>query len=115
MCECDQECQECPNVKYERDGMPIEVDIERGMKDGQVGDACKAESLGFVSTCCTASGLNYERDLEPSEVHVERGMKDGQVGDECKAEGFAAMALNARKTERQCEPMGLCQGRCSLR
>ncbi|CAI5959610.1 unnamed protein product [Closterium sp. NIES-65] len=30
-----QECQECPNVKYEREGMPIDVDIEKGMKDGQ--------------------------------------------------------------------------------
>ncbi|GJP52098.1 hypothetical protein CLOM_g11200 [Closterium sp. NIES-68] len=30
-----EECQECPNVKYVREGMPIDVDIEKGMKDGQ--------------------------------------------------------------------------------
>ncbi|CAM6084013.1 unnamed protein product [Calypogeia fissa] len=30
-----QVCDECPNVKFEREGMDITVEIERGMKDGQ--------------------------------------------------------------------------------
>eukprot|EP00475_Leptophrys_vorax_P014081 TRINITY_DN20469_c0_g1_i1.p1 TRINITY_DN20469_c0_g1~~TRINITY_DN20469_c0_g1_i1.p1 ORF type:complete len:365 (-),score=23.73 TRINITY_DN20469_c0_g1_i1:192-1286(-) len=30
-----QECQECPNVKYEREGVAIDVDVEKGMRDGQ--------------------------------------------------------------------------------
>lgn len=30
-----QVCEECPNVKFERDGMEITVEIEQGMKDGQ--------------------------------------------------------------------------------
>jgi DnaJ family protein B protein 11 len=30
-----QVCQECPNVKFEREGLSIDVDIERGMQDGQ--------------------------------------------------------------------------------
>ncbi|KAK8965694.1 hypothetical protein KSP40_PGU013027 [Platanthera guangdongensis] len=31
----EQVCEECPNVKYEREGYFITVDIEKGMKDGQ--------------------------------------------------------------------------------
>lgn len=30
-----QVCQDCPNVRYEREGTPMQVDIEKGMKDGQ--------------------------------------------------------------------------------
>lgn len=30
-----QVCEDCPNVKYVRDGLPLTVDIEKGMKDGQ--------------------------------------------------------------------------------
>lgn len=30
-----QECKECPNVRYEREAVPIDVEIEKGMKDGQ--------------------------------------------------------------------------------
>lgn len=30
-----QVCQECPNVKFEREGLSINVDIEKGMRDGQ--------------------------------------------------------------------------------
>eukprot|EP01018_Ginkgo_biloba_P020697 Gb_30294 [translate_table: standard] len=30
-----QVCEQCPNVKYERDGYFITVDIERGMRDGE--------------------------------------------------------------------------------
>ncbi|GMH00461.1 hypothetical protein Nepgr_002300 [Nepenthes gracilis] len=32
----EQVCDECPNVKYKREGSFITVDIEKGMKDGQV-------------------------------------------------------------------------------
>lgn len=32
-----QVCEQCPNVKYEREGDFITVDIEKGMQDGQVG------------------------------------------------------------------------------
>ncbi|KAI3773188.1 hypothetical protein L6452_04392 [Arctium lappa] len=28
-------CEQCPNVKYEREGSFITVDIEKGMQDGQ--------------------------------------------------------------------------------
>ena len=31
-----QVCEECPNVKYEREGKFITVDINKGMRDGQV-------------------------------------------------------------------------------
>lgn len=31
----EQVCQECPNVKFERVGLSITVDIEKGMRDGQ--------------------------------------------------------------------------------
>lgn len=31
----EQVCEQCPNVKYEREGDFITVDIERGMQDGQ--------------------------------------------------------------------------------
>ncbi|XP_020574849.1 dnaJ protein ERDJ3B [Phalaenopsis equestris] len=31
----EQVCEECPNVKYEREGYFITVDIEKGMNDGQ--------------------------------------------------------------------------------
>ncbi|KAG8389547.1 hypothetical protein BUALT_Bualt02G0240600 [Buddleja alternifolia] len=31
----EQVCEECPNVKYEREGDFITVDIEKGMQDGQ--------------------------------------------------------------------------------
>lgn len=31
-----QVCEQCPNVKYEREGYFITVDIEKGMQDGQV-------------------------------------------------------------------------------
>ncbi|RDX97933.1 DnaJ protein ERDJ3B, partial [Mucuna pruriens] len=31
----EQVCEQCPNVKYERDGYFITVDIEKGMQDGQ--------------------------------------------------------------------------------
>ncbi|ERN16775.1 hypothetical protein AMTRI_Chr02g221380 [Amborella trichopoda] len=31
----EQVCEQCPNVKYEREGYFITVDIEKGMKDGQ--------------------------------------------------------------------------------
>lgn len=31
-----QVCEQCPNVKYEREGDFITVDIEKGMQDGQV-------------------------------------------------------------------------------
>eukprot|EP00897_Mesotaenium_endlicherianum_P006208 jgi/Mesen1/5615/ME000282S04760 len=30
-----QVCAECPNVKYERESLPMEVEIEKGMRDGQ--------------------------------------------------------------------------------
>jgi len=30
-----QVCQECPNVKFEREGLSVDVDIEKGMQDGQ--------------------------------------------------------------------------------
>ena len=31
-----QVCEKCPNVKYEREGDFVTVDIEKGMQDGQV-------------------------------------------------------------------------------
>ncbi|XP_073009336.1 dnaJ protein ERDJ3B [Typha latifolia] len=31
----EQVCEECPNVKYEREGYFVTVDIEKGMQDGQ--------------------------------------------------------------------------------
>ena len=31
-----QVCEQCPNVKYEREGNFVTVDIEKGMQDGQV-------------------------------------------------------------------------------
>ena len=31
-----QVCEQCPNVKYEREGYFVTVDIEKGMQDGQV-------------------------------------------------------------------------------
>ncbi|RWW74537.1 hypothetical protein BHE74_00017521, partial [Ensete ventricosum] len=31
-----QVCEQCPNVKYEREGYFITVDIEKGMQDGQL-------------------------------------------------------------------------------
>lgn len=31
-----QVCEQCPNVKYEREGEFITVDIEKGMQDSQV-------------------------------------------------------------------------------
>lgn len=31
-----QVCDQCPNVKFEREGYYITVDIEKGMQDGQV-------------------------------------------------------------------------------
>ncbi|EPS66939.1 hypothetical protein M569_07836, partial [Genlisea aurea] len=31
----EQVCEQCPNVKYEREGEFISVDIEKGMQDGQ--------------------------------------------------------------------------------
>ncbi|XP_021770124.1 dnaJ protein ERDJ3B-like [Chenopodium quinoa] len=31
----EQVCEKCPNVKYEREGYSLTVDIEKGMKDGQ--------------------------------------------------------------------------------
>lgn len=31
-----QVCEECQNVKYEREGYFVTVDIEKGMQDGQV-------------------------------------------------------------------------------
>lgn len=31
----EQVCQECPNLKFERVGQSITVDIEKGMRDGQ--------------------------------------------------------------------------------
>jgi len=32
----EQVCDKCPNVKYEREGYFVTVDIEKGMKDGEV-------------------------------------------------------------------------------
>lgn len=32
----EQVCEQCPNVKYEREGYFVTVDIEKGMQDGQV-------------------------------------------------------------------------------
>ena len=32
-----QECQECPNVKFERESEALSVSVEAGMVDGQVG------------------------------------------------------------------------------
>ena len=31
-----QVCEECQNIKFEREGYFITVDIEKGMQDGQV-------------------------------------------------------------------------------
>lgn len=31
-----QVCEKCPNVKFEREGYFVTVDIEKGMQDGQV-------------------------------------------------------------------------------
>lgn len=31
-----QVCEQCQNVKYEREGYFVTVDIEKGMQDGQV-------------------------------------------------------------------------------
>ncbi|PIA61149.1 hypothetical protein AQUCO_00300580v1 [Aquilegia coerulea] len=31
----EQVCEQCPNVKYEREGYHVTVDIEKGMQDGQ--------------------------------------------------------------------------------
>ena len=31
-----QECQECPNVKFERESETLSVSVEAGMSDGQV-------------------------------------------------------------------------------
>jgi hypothetical protein len=31
-----QTCEECPNVKLDREGEYITVDVEKGMKEGQV-------------------------------------------------------------------------------
>jgi hypothetical protein len=33
-----QECQECPNVKFERESETLSVSVEPGMTDGQVSD-----------------------------------------------------------------------------
>lgn len=33
---CAQTCEECPNVKLDREGDYITVDVEKGMKEGQV-------------------------------------------------------------------------------
>lgn len=35
-----QVCDTCPNVKYVREGNFINVDIEKGMQDGQVENNC---------------------------------------------------------------------------
>jgi len=31
-----QECQECPNIKFERESETLSVSVEAGMSDGQV-------------------------------------------------------------------------------
>ena len=33
---CFQVCEKCPNVKYVREGYEVTVDIEKGMRDGEV-------------------------------------------------------------------------------
>ncbi|CAH9112638.1 unnamed protein product [Cuscuta europaea] len=41
----EQVCDQCPNVKYEREGYYVTVDIEKGMQDGQEWSFMKMVSL----------------------------------------------------------------------
>lgn len=42
-----QVCEQCANVKYEREGYFITVDIEKGMQDGQVSFRCSFPFASF--------------------------------------------------------------------
>ncbi|XP_019242665.1 PREDICTED: uncharacterized protein LOC109222808, partial [Nicotiana attenuata] len=48
-----QVCDQCPNVKFEREGYHITVDIEKGTRDGQ--------SIDFKSRLLAARQSNIER------------------------------------------------------
>ena len=50
-----QVCEQCNNVKYEREGYFITVDIETGMQDGQV----SFHSSYFVSTFGIDLSVNW--------------------------------------------------------
>lgn len=53
-----QECQECPNVQYERETETLTVSVEPGMRDGQVGLSARqlpTFCLGLLSACLKLS------------------------------------------------------------
>ena len=49
-----QVCEQCPNVKYEREGYFITVDIEKGMQDGQVSFRPSILNNNFQLPACVA-------------------------------------------------------------
>ena len=53
-----QECQECPNVKFERESETLSVSVEPGMTDGQVSSPIRHQNRALPPKCspavCTA-------------------------------------------------------------
>ena len=71
-----QVCDKCPNVKFEREGYFVTVDIEKGMKDGEV----SLQTLLFNSRwnslrayCYLFQEVSFYEDGEP--------ILDGEPGD----------------------------------
>lgn len=82
-----QVCEECPNVKFEREGLNINVDIEKGMRDGQEivfyedGEPIidgEPGDLKFVIR--TQSHSHFERDGNNLKTTVTISLLDALVG-----------------------------------
>ncbi|KAI0511632.1 hypothetical protein KFK09_012262 [Dendrobium nobile] len=77
----EQVCEECPNVKYEREGYFITVDIEKGMKDGQfrirtaAHDRFRREGSDLYSTV-TISLLEALVGFEKTMKHLDGHLVD---------------------------------------
>ena len=55
-----QECQECPNVKFERESETLSVSVEPGMTDGQVSGQFWHSNKALPAPCSPAVGTACE-------------------------------------------------------
>ncbi|KAG2693363.1 hypothetical protein I3760_08G092600 [Carya illinoinensis] len=85
----EQVCEQCPNVKYEREGYFVTVDIEKGMQDGQEvvfyedGEPIiDGESGDLRFRICTASHDRFRREGNDLHTSVSITLVQALVGFE---------------------------------
>lgn len=84
-----QECQECPNVKFERESETLSVSVEPGMVDGQVG-SLPARASGMI-LCLRLTG-GEEKHCHSLPRSFCEGVDSGHMRSSCQCMYLHAMA-----------------------